>query len=182
MKIPDRILPMTLLISACLMPPLFGGKVQTQTGKGADFPRYKTYQWLPPRVLTKVGVVEDHPANSVLKEVIGRQLSQKRLSELADGADLLVQVYVLTESVPQLEAVLLGGEAGMFYGTPIATMGRYNRQGTLYINLIDRRTKKSAWLAMGTESMPTGTLKPEEIRTKLEKAAAEIFKKYPVKK
>ena len=177
-----RIPCLIVLFSVGLMQPSFAGKVKAQIGNNADFAQYRTYQWLPPRVLTGAGVVEDHPANPILKEVIGRQLSQKRLNELADGADLQIQVYVLTESVPQLEAVLLGGEAGMYYGTPIATMGRYNRQGTLYINLIDRRTKKSAWLAMSTESLPSGTPKPEEIRKKLDHAATAIFKKYPVKK
>jgi len=180
-KIPDRILFLAVLFSAVLLQPSFAGKVRTQTGKNIDLSQYKTYQWLPPRVLTQAGVVEDHPANPILKEVIGRQLAQKRLSEVPDGADLQIQVYVLTESVPQLEAVLMG-EAGMFYGTPIATMSRYNREGTLYINLIDRRAKKSAWLAMGTESLSNGTLKPDEIHKKLDHAATNIFKKYPVKK
>lgn len=173
---------LTLLIFACATPPIVAGKVKVQPGPQPDLSRYKTYQWFPPRVLTKVGVVENHPANPVLKEVFGRQLSLHGLNEIADGGDLLVQVYVLTESVPQLEAVLMAGPSGMMYDTPIATMGRYNRQGTLYINLIDRQTKKSAWYAMVSDSLPNGVLKPEEIRSKLEKAAKDIFKKYPVKK
>ena len=173
---------LTALISACLMRPIYAGKVKTQTGENIDFSRYKTYQWLPPRVMTKVGVVEDHPANPVLKEVVGRQLSQKGLNEAADDADLLIQAYVLTESVPQLEAVIMAEGPGMIYGTPIANMGRYNREGTLYINLIDRRTKKSAWLAMAKDSLPNRTLEPDEIRAKLDKAATNIFKKYPAKK
>ncbi len=69
----------------------------------------------------------------------------------------------------------------MMYGTPIATMGRYNHQGTLCLNLIDRKTKKFAWFAMVTDSLPSGTLKPAEIRSRLDKAATSIFKKYPVK-
>jgi len=70
----------------------------------------------------------------------------------------------------------------MTLGDPVATIGRYNRQGTLYLNLIDRLAKKSAWFAMVTDSLPNGTLNPEQIRAKLDKAAADIFKKYPVKK
>ena len=179
---PHKILCLAALLSAGLAQPSLAGEVRTQTGTNIDLSQYKTYQWLPPRVLTQAGVVEDHPANPILKEVVGRQLAQKRLNELADGADLQIQVYVLTESVPQLEAVLMGGEAGMFYATPIATMGRYNRQGTLYINLIDRRAKRSAWLGMATESLPSGTLKPDEIHKKLDHAATSIFKKYPARK
>jgi len=117
----------------------------------------------------------------------GRELSQRGLSEVADDADLQIQAWVLTESVPQLEAVIIANvvvEAGtyMTLGDPVATIGRYNRQGTLYLNLIDRLAKKSAWFAMVTDSLPNGTLNPEQIRAKLDKAAADIFKKYPVKK
>jgi hypothetical protein len=175
-------LGLTLVVSAGLMQPVFAGKVKAFAGENVDFSRYKTYHWLPPRVLTKVGVDENHPASPVLKELVGRQLSQRGLTELADGSDLDIQAYLLTESTPQLEAVFLAGEFGMIYGTPIATMGRYNRQGTLCINLIDRRTKKSAWLAMTTDSVPTGTMTSEEILSKLDKATRNIFKKYPVKK
>jgi hypothetical protein len=34
---------------------------------------------------------------------------------------------------------------------------------------------------MVTDSLPTGTLEPDEIRAQLDKAAKNIFKKYPVK-
>ena len=44
----------------------------------------------------------------------------------------------------------------MMYGTPIATMGRYNHEGTLIVNLIDTRTKKSAWVALVKETIDRG--------------------------
>jgi len=183
MKIAYRVLGLTLLVSACLMPPLFAGKVIAEVGENADFSRYKTYQWLPPRVLTNLGVVENHPGNPLVKEIVGRELSQQGLKELADGADLQIQIHILTESTPQLEALVMpSGSMGMIYGTPVAAMGRWNRAGTLCINLIDPRTKKSAWFGMVTDSLPNGVLKPDELREKLDKAAKKIFKKYPVKK
>ena len=162
------------------MPPVRAAKVKTQGGKNLS--QYATYQWFPPRVLTKVGLEENHVANPVLKEVVGRQLSERGLMELADGADLQIQAWVFTESVPQLEAIVYAIDPNMLYGAPIATVGRYNRQGTLFLNLIDRRTKKSAWIGMVTDSLPSGTLDPEQIRAELDKAAKNIFKKYPVKK
>jgi hypothetical protein len=162
------------------MPSLQAAKVKTQGGKHLS--QYKSYQWFPPRVLTKVGLEENHVANPVLKEVVGRQLSERGMTELADGADLQIQAWVFTESVPQLEAMIYTIDPNMLYGAPIATVGRYNRQGTLFLNLIDRRTKKSAWIGMVTDSLPTGTLEPEQIREQLDKAAKNIFKKYPVNK
>jgi hypothetical protein len=177
----------TPLILASLAATISAGKVKVYPGANVDINGYKTYQWLPPRVLTKVGLVEDHPANQVLKDAIGRELSQRGLTEAADDADLQIQTWVLTESVPQVEGVIMSAvmvQPGdyMMVGDPIATIGRYNRQGSLYLNLIDRRAKKSAWFAMVTDSLPNGTLKPEALRAKLDKAAADIFKKYPVKK
>ncbi len=84
--------------------------------------------------------------------------------------------------MPQLERVLLGEGYAFEFGTVVATMGRYNREGTLVINLIDRRTKKSAWAGLATSNLKTGYLSPEEIRLKFDQAATQIFKKYPVKK
>src|SRR5271165_3003640 len=116
MKTRYRMVGMTLLFSAGLMRPTFAVNVKSQMGENADFSHYRTYQWLPPRVLTKVGVVENHPANPILKEAVGRQLAQKGLSELSDGADLMIQAWVVTESVPQLEAVLFASGPDMIYG------------------------------------------------------------------
>lgn len=181
-----RILSLTLLISACLIPQPVAGKVKSYPDPKADFSHYKTYQWFPPRVLTKAGIDENHPAAPVLKEVVGRHLMRKGLSEVADGADLQIQAYVLTESVPQLEAVIFsmggvyqGGATSI--GSPVASVGRYNKEGSLYLNLIDSRTKKSAWFVMGSDSLPNRTLNPDEIRAKLDKVATAMFKKYPLK-
>jgi hypothetical protein len=177
MKTSYQILSLTLLLAQ----PIFAGEVKTQTARNADFSHYKTYQWFPPRVLTNVGEVENHPANPILKAIIGRQLAQKGLSELAEGADLQIQVTALTDTTPQLEAVVYAYFPGDWSPTQIASLGRYNRTGTLCLNLIDRRTKKSAWFAMATESLPTGSLNPEQIRAKVEAAVKSIFKKYPAR-
>jgi hypothetical protein len=182
MNTPCRILATTLLVSMGLTLPTYAADVKTQLAKGVDMAHYRTYQWLPPRVLTKVGEVENHPANAVLKEVFNRELAQKGLREVSDGADLQIQATVLTDTTPQLEAVVYAFFPGDMYGTQVMTMGRYNREGTLFLNLIDSKTQKSAWVAMMRQSLSTGDLKPEEIRSKLDKVAKSIFKKYPVKK
>jgi Domain of unknown function (DUF4136) len=181
-----RPLVAALLISSCLISPVFAGKVKSYSGKNINFSQYKTYQWFPPRVLTKTGVIEDHPANPVLKESIGQQFSSRGMNEVAGDADLEIQIWALTESVPQLEAVILAagpvysGDA-LSFGDPVVTFGRYNRQGSLYIDLVDRVTMRSVWLGMATDSLPNGTMTPEELRGKLNKAVKDIFKKYPVK-
>ena len=64
------------------------------------------------------------------------------------GGDLQVSAGALSESIPQLEAVILPpGFAQLDYARPIGTMGRYNKEGTLVVNLIISGTTKFAWLA-----------------------------------
>ncbi len=154
----------------------FAGKVRVEVMPGADFARYKTYEWLPPRVLTSAGVVENHPVvGPALKDAINRELAGKGLREVAEGGDLQVSAFALRESVPQLEAVVFGGP-DMMYAQPIATMGRYNHEGTLVVNLIDTKTKKSAWVGMARETIDRGEGSGLK---KLPVAAAKLFKKYP---
>jgi hypothetical protein len=181
MRSSSKIVALILLASAGLLP-VFAAKVKVVLAKDANMAQYKTYQWLPPRILVKTGIEENHPGNPILKEVVGKYLTSVGLTEVPDGADLAIQTYVLTESVPQLEAVLFGEGYNFDYGTVVASMGRYNRQGTLYVNLIDRKTKKSAWAGMSTEDLNRGTLSNDQIRGKLEETASALFKKYPLKK
>ena len=168
---------LTALLSAVLLLPCYAGKVRVEVPPGTDLGRYKTYRWLPTKALTSAGVVENEPVTTPLvKEAVNAQLKQKGLTEVAEGGDLLVQTLVLRAAVPQLEAVVFGGPYLGAYDTPIASMGRYNKEGTLVVNLIDPQTKKSAWLGMITESIDN---KPGGGQKKIAPAAAKLFKKYP---
>jgi hypothetical protein len=165
-----------LIASGPLAERSFAGKVRVDVQPGADFARYKTYEWLPPKILASSGVVENDPVvGPAMKDAINRQLAAKGLREVAEGGDLQVSALALREAIPQLEAVVFGGP-DMMYAEPIAMMGRYNHEGTLVVNLIDTRTKKSAWIGMAKETIDRGQgtgLK------KLPTAAAKLFKKYP---
>jgi hypothetical protein len=158
----------------------YAADVKVYVGPEADFARYKTYEWLPPKVLGKTGVVENDPEYApLIKASINRQLEMKGLREVPSGGDLQVSALALAESIPQLEAIVFPGGVPMNYATPVATMGRYNREGTLVVNLIDARTKKSAWAALAKETLKN---EPGAGKGKIDKAAVRIFKKYPVKK
>jgi hypothetical protein len=163
-----------------LLEPCWGGKARTQVGTGADFSSYKTYSWLPTKVLTETGVVENHPVlGPLIKDAINKQLAKCGLKEVAEGGDLQVVAGALTASNPQLEAVFFTAPTWTVYDTPTATMGRYNKEGTLVVNLIDTKTKKSAWSGMITESIDN---KPGGGQKKIGPAAEKLFKKYPSKK
>ena len=180
---PSRLSIPTLMVSVIgllVATPCHAGKLRAEAQPGADFARYKTYRWLPTRLLGKTGIVEDDPVlGPAIKDAINRQLVKRGMSEVAEGADLEISAGVLTASNPQLEAVIFPGHLDMWYATPVATMGRYNKEGTLVVNLIDTRSKKSAWVGMITESLDN---KQGSGQKKLPSAAEKLFKKYPVKK
>jgi hypothetical protein len=161
-----------------MVAPCFAGKVQSWVGKDADFSRYKTYEWLPVRVLTKTGVVEnDQTAAPLIRAAVNRQLALIGLKEVEKGGDLQVSAGALSESIPQVEALIMPmGADGLDYATPIATIGRYNKEGTLVVNLLIGGTKKFAWLGIAKESIDN---KPGSGLKKIDKAAANMFKKYP---
>jgi hypothetical protein len=143
---------------------------------------YKTYQWLPPRVLTNTGIVEnDDKVSPAVKAAVNRELTARGLVEVEHGGELLISTGVLTSYSPQLEALIFPGliAANETFGDPIATVGRYNKEGTFAVNLIDAKTNKSAWAGLITDSIDD---KPGSGVKKIPKAAAKLFGKYPVKK
>jgi len=81
-------------------------------------------------------------------------------------------------SIPQIEALLYSwvADGTSNIGTaPLATLGRYNKEGTLYVNLIDPRTNRSVWLGISTRALG----KPANLEGDINKAAQAMFKKYP---
>jgi hypothetical protein len=170
-----------VLLAWCIwsvLPACFAGDLKTFPAKGVDFGAYKTYQWAAPRFLSKTGVVEKDPVvEPQIKQAVDAELAKKGLTPVTDGGDLEVLTMALTDAVPQVEAAYYAGGLNMAFDTPIATMGRYNRQGTLVVNLVDTRTKKSAWVGIATESLVAAG--QEKNKSKIRKAAERMFKKYP---
>jgi hypothetical protein len=161
--------------------PAFAGEVKSQTNSAASFERYRTYQWLPPIILTGTGIAEDHPVDPLVRGVVNRQLQLRGLTEVESGADLQVATWVVVaESIPKVEKALF--KNGNVRATPIAAIGRDNHQGTFAVSLIDTRLKQSAWSAMAIENIPDrSVMKPDRARKKLEKSAEKLFENYPVK-
>ena len=166
-----------ILVSTWLIYPSFAGEVQVWMAKGTDFSRYKTYEWLPPKLLTSGGVVENDPDFApLIKNAINRELIKKGLKEVSTGGDLQVSTLALAQSIPQLEGFIFAGAPPDFFTAPVATVGRYNREGTLVVNLIDTKTQKSAWCGMAKETLAN---KPGAGIKKIGPAAAKLFKKFP---
>lgn len=158
--------------------PAYAGKLKTIPAKDANFAAYKTYRWTPPRILAKTGVVENDPVVApLIKEAVDRELQKKGLTPVTEGGDLEVLTMGLRDASAQVEAAYYAGGLDMAFATPIATMGRYHKEGTLVVNLVDTKTKKSAWVGIATESLVEKG--EEKNKAKVAKAAERMFKKYP---
>lgn len=168
---------MTVLAAAVICALTITGDVKTYPSKNIDYSQIKTYQWLPVKILTNKGVVENEPTISPLvQKAVNEQLVKKGLAEAPHGADIEVVTWITTASIPQLEALIFSPADGTTWGTsPIATVGRYNREGTLVINLVDPRVNKSVWLGMATKALG----KSSQNERAINKAAQELFKRYP---
>ncbi|HTS65824.1 MAG TPA: DUF4136 domain-containing protein [Candidatus Acidoferrales bacterium] len=166
-------------IGISVVAPCFAGKVKTWFPPGTDFSQYKTYTWLPTKVLGKAGIVENDPTfDPIIRGAVGKELQRIGLKEVPQGGDLQVSVIGLGTSVPQLEAVMFAGYDPANWGTTTFTMGRYNKEGTLAVNLIDPKLNKSVWAGAATETLKTT---PGAGKEKIPVAAQRIFKDFPGK-
>jgi len=155
------------------------GDVSTFPMKGVDLAAYRTYRLLPPKVLTKTGLHEDEPTiGPLIREALARELVGKGLIALAEGADLEVPSAATAVSILQVEALIyswIGGGTSNIGPAPLAILGRYNKEGTLYVNLIDPRTNRSVWLGISTRALGN----PNNFENDINQAAQALFKKYP---
>jgi hypothetical protein len=154
------------------------GKYKELVPASGDFSRYKTYQWLPTRVLAKTGLIEnDDVVAPAIKKAVERELTRLGLTEVAEGADFEVAAGAFRAAIPQVEAYFFPGRLDWTIGTAPSAIGRYNHEGTIVINLIDCHTKKSAWAALSSGSFE----KQDQLDSRVNHAASEIFRKYPGK-
>jgi hypothetical protein len=160
-------------------------KVKTQHQAGNDCKQYKTYEWLPTRTSGKSGIIEDDPKNTpAIKAAINAQLQAKGLKEVASGGDLQVATFAVRESSPHTDALIYAWfpdyYSGSYWssGAPVATLTSFSHIGTFVVNLIDTKTKKSAWVALAKDTVDSDKMAQQ----KLDKAVNKMFEDFPPKK
>jgi hypothetical protein len=157
-------------------------EVKVFPSKNYSVATYRTYQWLPIRVFTRQGVLEDDAdVAPLIKQAVNRGLAGKGYVEVADGAELLVQTAGLGVMSSQLEGFLLtySWDIDWGYGNPmVSPVSRVNREGTLAVALVDAKAKKGVWCGFSTEALG----RPETLGKSIDKAASRLLKKLPQKK
>jgi hypothetical protein len=172
-----------VLIAGCFAA-LCVAKVKFDYDRQANFASYKTYTWLPPRILKKTGIDEgDDIVAPFIKTAVNREMARRGFTEAPDG-QVQISAWAFADAVPHVDALLypgygvgVGGVPIVNIGAPPTTIGRYNKSGTVLVNLIDAATKKSIWGAIASGDLP----KKSRIQDKVDKAVGEMFEKYPIK-
>ena len=143
-----------------------------------NFSKYHTYSWI------SVNVMEPLWQDRV-KNAIDNQLAAKGWRKVDAGGDASISAVGSAYNERTLETWYGGGFGGGWYhrgwwvgggpGFATTTIERVP-VGTLHIDIFDSQSKKVIW-----HGVSTGTLsgKPEKDEKKLEKAVADVFKKFP---
>jgi len=176
---------------ALLMPALLFGKVKTFASNDDDIGLYKTYEWLPVRVMTRHGLVEDDALLApAIRQAVNRELGRRGYREVAEGGNLQVASGGFGKMGSQLEGFLVHwgfdyywGDWGASFAAPVQ---RQYRMGTLAVVLVNPETKKGVWgglatTEIGNRNLDAGSL-DKSLAKAIDKAAQNILKRLPKRK
>lgn len=156
-------------------------KVEVYPGK-MPLSDYKTFKWARARVFTvKQGFMEDDPiVIPAVKKYVSEQLVKAGMVEVAENPDVELYSMAMGESVPNVDFMIFGmtptvnSMAAGSQGFTTVAMGRYNKEGTLALHLVDAKTNKSVWLGVVTKAIKH----PDKLEPEVDKAVTELFKKF----
>jgi hypothetical protein len=173
---------------ALLIPLLLAGKVKTFSSQEDDVTTYRTYEWLPPRVMTRHGLLEDDDLLApAIRQAVNRELARKGYKEVADGGDLQVASGGFARTSSQLEGFLVHWGFDYYWGdwgaSSVVPITRQHREGTLAIVLVDSKTRKGVWGGLATALIGNpnlgGKSLDKPLAKSIDKAAKSILKKLP---
>jgi hypothetical protein len=147
--------------------------VTTDYSRAVDFANYKTYSWIKVRV-------EDPLWEDRVMNAVDSQLTAKGWTKVPTGGDAAVAAYGSTHSQKTLQTWYTGFGGGWHwrgFGDGMATTTVENTPvGTLMVDIFDSSTEKLIWRGIANDTLSG---KPEKDEKKLDKAVAEMFKKFP---
>jgi hypothetical protein len=135
----------------------------------ADFALFKTYDWLPLRVV-QGDVIESNV--QVFKNAVDARLAAKGLRMTSENPDMLIATYVgkKEKSVTTHTRDTLG-----FYSGPEATD---YEEGKLIVDFIDAKSKRVVYESVAKSVLDPET-PPDKMRTLLDEAAEKMLKDFP---
>jgi Domain of unknown function (DUF4136) len=161
-------MPLYACVALAVIPGfLWAQKVTTDSDPSAPFATYRTYAWTP-GTPSLISLTEQR-----IHSAVDAQLQQKGLMETENNPSLYVASFVLTREEPQIVANGFGPWGFGGFGT--AAVETYV-QGTLIVDMYDASTKKMVWRGVATG---TASDKPSKNTSKIDKALAKMFQRYP---
>lgn len=177
------------VLALCLIfPSLLGSKVTTFATNGSDVTAYKTYEWLPVRVMSRGGLLEDDTAVApVIRAAVNRELARKGYVAVETGGHMKVTSGGFSSSSTQLEGFMGHWGFDFYWGgwttAAIVPLQREHRQGTMAVLLIDAETEKGVWGGLATILIEKPKLKGGKLDKgtvgSIDKAIKKIVNKLP---
>ena len=170
-----------LFVTACAS----GPRVSGSQDPGADFSGYQTYAFASP-------LATDRPDGAVsllskyLTDATRRELNARNYRETGARPDLVVNFYVNTEekirarTSPARDAYYgyRRGYYSVWAGYPTETEVYQYTEGTLHIDIVDRKTNQMIWEGVAEGRVPRDIR--EKLRETVNEVVPEIFTQYPV--
>lgn len=177
---------------------------QSEKTPGIDFKNYKTYAWLPTKDTSFTKLANKKTVELALAQAVSQQLRMRGMQFDSLTPDcLFTYSLVLTKTyqvgqepppvyAPQSNAGALPGQYNMYYYVPAST-AMYDpalyqgsmkvttfRDGTLVIDMIDRKTNKIIWR---TDAQGKVDEKERQgVRPTINEIVPIMFKKFPISK
>jgi hypothetical protein len=165
-----------LLATALVFATFAPGQVKTKS-YAQPLSCVSTYHLEPGRVLTSRGLIEDPTVNSIMKDAVGTQMKELKISEVDKNAGMIVRFMGGTGAGLQVDDLTIGDVAMWNIGGPVAAPGRTYKKSTLVIVAVDGKSNRSLWAARCSDNFGD----PNRLQERIEKAVAKAFAKFPKK-
>lgn len=170
-----------LLLAGCAT----GPQITSEADPEADFGSYRTFGFYAPLALEKEGYAT--PTTDRIKAAARAQLESRGYVYTPEQPDLWVNLNAYMQkrtdvtSFPTVDYnYYYSYRARSYFAMPFwhdETHVRQYTEGTLNVDLVDRRKNRLAWEGIAVGRI--AKLKPEERAARIDSTVAEIFARYP---
>ncbi|MBX6363001.1 MAG: DUF4136 domain-containing protein [Gemmatimonadetes bacterium] len=146
---------------------------QVMVNPSIDFSRYHTYSWRegtpPPSKLTDMRIMAS----------VEKQLADRGLRRVDHGGDLAVTYHLSTEKRLDITTYdYVNGPYWNYYWGPggTQTVVKEVREGTLVVDLIDRKRNELVWRGIGMDRLPDN---PRHVAKRVDDVTEQMFDQFP---
>ncbi len=145
--------------------------LKVEYDKNQDLSGYKTFQFGEGEIITPKDLrqVPDATLHEWVREAIAEELSRKGLQKVDSGADLVASYVVGAHSRSDVGSV---GPLGLTPGSSDPNYARDYREGSLVVDLNEKRSSKLIWRINSTSDMSN-----TDSRATIKRTVAQGFKK-----